>query len=246
VPDNHFALLLDGVNDRVEVTKTDSLRLTSGTVSAWFKTSHGGTEQVILADERLNGTQVIWSYRLRVNPAGHLAFDFTTDNRAYWPQVSCSPLVNNGLWHHAAAVRNDVNSTVMLYLDGAQCGNPLSYSGNIDNSSNPLWIGNTPYNNGVFPFEGAIDDVRLYAAILSPSQVAALADGRDSGAAAWPPPTPTPTPPSWTRWRGAGSFWPPREPPRSTSGWKMSPCKGGSPLGTAAASSARPTLPCPE
>ena len=167
------ALSFDGVNDYVTISKTVDLQLTTGTWSSWFKVSGGNDYQVLIADERLNGTQVIWSYRLMVMPDGQASFGFTTDNRAHSFFLACNSSVRDADWHQLAATRDDTAKIVRLYLDGTECTAPLTYSGTVDNSNNPVWMGLSPYNNGSYPFYGLLDDVRIWNVARTQTQIQA-------------------------------------------------------------------------
>jgi hypothetical protein len=64
-----------------------------------------------------------------------------------------------------------------LYLDGVLVG-ALSKAGSIaTGGSVPVWIGGNPTDPFVRPWQGGIDDVRIYDRALSAAEVAALAGG---------------------------------------------------------------------
>lgn len=174
---NPFSLNFEGTNDRVEIPPADQLDITTGSFSAWFKADPDVSGfRAILADEANVGGQVLWSYRLLIaQDTGLLLFDFTTNNGSQFIVTSNVP-VNDSLWHHVGVTRDDQTKLVTLYLDGI-LQNSLAYTGQLDLTNNPLWIGQSPVNGGAHSFIGAIDDVRLYDRVLSTDEITILAGG---------------------------------------------------------------------
>lgn len=82
----------------------------------------------------------------------------------------------NGAWHHVAGV---VSSTGMrVYLDGVEiCNNGDTTPVAHDVGPN-FFVGRHGAGNEDFDFDGNIDDVRVYNRVLTPSEVAAVAQGR--------------------------------------------------------------------
>lgn len=84
-----------------------------------------------------------------------------------------SPTLSLNQWHHVVVLRN---STLMrMYVDN------VAYTGTYHNGTYSRWGSTSPYNillgvrsNGLDNFNGLMDDVRLYAGNLSPTQITAL------------------------------------------------------------------------
>ena len=76
-------------------------------------------------------------------------------------------------WHHVVFTYD--GATRRLYLDGIQAASN-AVTGNIATSANPLYIGEQTEN--IFPFNGAIDDVRIYNRALSYAEVLQLYNSR--------------------------------------------------------------------
>jgi hypothetical protein len=94
--------------------------------------------------------------------------------------VPLGPALEAGAWTHAAFVRDA--GGLALYLDGA----PVAAGAGAPPAAGdaPLCLGATGPGGGIAPFQGAIADLRVYAAALSPGQVASLAGasaGPDGG-----------------------------------------------------------------
>ncbi len=85
--------------------------------------------------------------------------------------------VNDGQWHHVAVVFNR-SANMIRYVDGAPSGtqNSLSFlsSQSLDNTKQ-LRIGARDQSGDEIYFSGLIDDVRVYASVLSVEEIAPLA-----------------------------------------------------------------------
>jgi hypothetical protein len=90
--------------------------------------------------------------------------------------------INDGLWHHVTATRDNVSGLMKLYVDGTL---QSSITGPVGTRSAPsaLRLGGIQTGGGFFP--GTLDDVRFYNYELSTSQIAALVAHQ-------------PLPPPWT------------------------------------------------
>lgn len=107
------SLLLDGVNDYCAIANNsyENSGNTAVTVEAWINTS-SGSDQIIVSYDRSE------YWRLEINGAGagtgQIGFDIYTD--AGQLDFGGSIRVDDGLWHHVAAVYD--NGTVSIYIDG--------------------------------------------------------------------------------------------------------------------------------
>jgi hypothetical protein len=139
----------------------------SVTASAWFRTSSvdsGGFSLIINVNEGyfiVLGQGELWQARgISASPR--------------W--VYCSPVVSgftDNQWHHIAGVWSPTG--MKLYLDGnLECEN--SEGGSIVyDASLGLVVGRR--DDPLYPFDGNIDDVRIYTRVLSAARIQALADG---------------------------------------------------------------------
>ena len=166
------ALNFDGLNDYVEITGYQGVLGTrSRTCAAWIKTTGTGAIVSWGDSDISGGWWLFWvedDGRLRLNcQGGHRRGN--TDLRD-----------NN--WHHVAAVLADDgspnNSEVKLYVDGVEetyssvTGQPINTA-----SHSNVTIGASYIHDGtvVVPFNGLIDDVRIYDLALSGSEIVTLA-----------------------------------------------------------------------
>ena len=79
----------------------------------------------------------------------------------------------DGAWHHVAVTYNGF--TLRVYVDAAlnsAGGFPLNTTGRT------LRIGETAVTHGSEPFNGAIDDVRIYSVVLTAAEIRTIAAHR--------------------------------------------------------------------
>jgi len=86
-------------------------------------------------------------------------------------------LVNDGQWHHVAAVFNRAGNMIRC-VDGIASGTQwtlAALSGQSLDNTNQLRIGARDQSGDEVYFKGRIDDARVYARALSPEEIASLA-----------------------------------------------------------------------
>jgi hypothetical protein len=174
-----YAAQFDGVDDTIAVNASSELKSKNTTISAWFKADSDVSQyRVLLADEGAGGSK---SMRLiLMQGSGELRFDFIAGG-VYRAVATPTGGYNDGLWHHVAAVRDDTTKTLRLYIDGFRRA-AGSYSGDVDLApSDPLWIGRSPYNGGVYPFKGQLDEVAIYPYALTDTMIQSLVTYRSGG-----------------------------------------------------------------
>lgn len=86
---------------------------------------------------------------------------------------SSADAISDGAWHHIVLTASRTGNAT-LYIDGVSVGTPASITavGNIDDPGSPVLIGDIGF--GGQPFDGGIDDVRIYNKVLTPSEVRQL------------------------------------------------------------------------
>ena len=154
------ALDFDGTNDFVQTTYSGISGTSARTIEAWIKTTanslptgSGGTGQKVIVDYGSFTTggrftlNLLWSNSIRLEVGGN--------------GISGTLAVNDGNWHHVAAVFNpSSNPKYRLYIDGV-----LNVSGNLTVTTNTattydVMIGQRVDGSG--KFDGAIDEVRIW------------------------------------------------------------------------------------
>ncbi|MCA9435405.1 MAG: FG-GAP repeat protein, partial [Candidatus Omnitrophica bacterium] len=161
------ALSFDGVNDYVDLPNDLIHASTVLTLEARFKTTSTG---VIFGYQdhhysELNGDFVPCIF---VGTDGKLQAVFWDEDHVDGPRpvmgIQSSQTVNDGEWHHVALVGN--NTSQKAYLDGELIGERQASILHWDMIYNQIGIGQTRFwgqvNGGWFPFNGLIDEVRLW------------------------------------------------------------------------------------
>jgi hypothetical protein len=162
------SLSFDGTDDYVSTAFVGVSGAQPRTVEAWVNTTancipgSGGVQQVIL-DWGGTGTgarftlNLLWANSIRLEVAGN--------------GLSGTLAINDGVWHHVAAVYNPNVGTnqIKLYIDGQ-----LHVQGNLTvpvntGSSVPFQIGKRV--DGINPFLGKIDEVRVWSSARTDSEI---------------------------------------------------------------------------
>jgi dihydrofolate reductase len=86
--------------------------------------------------------------------------------------ITSTTAVNDGRWHHVAAVRTRATGAIRLFVDGKQ---EAAGKGGTQSLTAPAGLMLGMLQTGIHPFRGSLADVRLYDRALSAGEVAALA-----------------------------------------------------------------------
>ncbi len=170
------ALFFDGESTQVFVTNSPSLNPPTGiSIAVWVDAGDWFTNTRILEKGKSDN-----QYGLLINGAGQLEFLLASVTNG---TLSTTP-PSTGSWHHLVATYN--GALISLYIDGQQAAQQ-SASGPLATTADPLAIGGKPSGGPAFSFYGIIDDVQIYGAALSASQVAQLynTDSVGDGIANW-------------------------------------------------------------
>ncbi|HEY3319275.1 MAG TPA: MBG domain-containing protein [Planctomycetota bacterium] len=167
------AVSFDGSNDLITIPDNLIRNYNVITIAMWFKTTGCGAlighQNDVYPTNCSTYIPVIY-----VGSDGKLRAELSVN--AVTPIVS-TVTVNNGSWHHVALTGN-VN-TQTLYLDGQPVG---TLSGTIDHanmSKNQIGMGRAGgwwpgLGSSWAPFQGSIDDARIYSRVLSQAEIQAL------------------------------------------------------------------------
>jgi hypothetical protein len=183
--DQYRSLSFDGSEDFVNVANESPFRLadTTFTAEGWVKTTLS-SEGVLVGHGALSGSGG-WS--ISVTGAGLMKFTGKTTAGSTAFTRSSSSAVNDGQWHHLAAVVTTSttvtgNNTVTLYVDGVQNQGSLTQSAVYVSDTNPLTIGRRPAAGaGGLYFTGSIDEVRVssgsrYSGSFTPARTSLIPD----------------------------------------------------------------------
>lgn len=161
---NGPALTFDGTNDYVDCGNGSSLNISNAiTIEAWIKPVGAGvgTYSGILG----RGLSNSWGIFSDKTP-GALYFRLYNNSGTY-QQVSKDNVFTLGNWIHVVAVYD--GALLKTYANGNFL-NSISQTGTIQTTENVLQIGDITDRD--YPFNGLIDDVRIYNYVRTPAQIA--------------------------------------------------------------------------
>ncbi|MFH0908282.1 MAG: LamG-like jellyroll fold domain-containing protein [bacterium] len=172
------AAIFDGNDDYVQVAAGGMLSYNANTqsysVSMWFKvnafTNSNGNLQLI--KDRPVGQNTLQSYGLGIGTNLH-----RLDNDV-WNGTDhdlLGPMVEDYAWHHVALVVL-ANSQQLMYADGVLVAvtNNIAGIGSTSATNATITIGSGWYPTGMEPFNGSIDEVRIYDRALVSNEVVIL------------------------------------------------------------------------
>ncbi len=171
------AFSLDGINDRINVADSPSLKLTQSlTIEGWIKVNAAPTLQGAIILFRGDDRGGLDPYQLSLQPGAALKFQV----QSLTETASVSTPVPIGQFVHVAATLDHRYDTMSIYLNGtlmSQITTAVRPFGDLDLASNPgIGIGShggyptTPHN---FLFNGLIDELKVYDHALAPDLVLA-------------------------------------------------------------------------
>jgi hypothetical protein len=146
-------------------------------VSVWFKTTTAVAANMVSKFTSAGGTG--WTFNVTNGGGGYITF-YTNESGSSWhSRGGAFPSFADGNWHHAVAtLSGGANGTIKIYGDGvditATCPEACDDSGTPPSTyttTHDIWIG--LLDNGT-PWDGSLDDVRIYNRVLSASEVQQL------------------------------------------------------------------------
>jgi len=176
------AMTFDGVDDQIVAPASTSLNGVgngSFTIEVWVKPAVTGNSSVI-SKSALSGTGADgWHLRLRTSNQAQLRGG---DGTNVFAGSSAAGSVPVGVWTHVVAVLDRTQATIpQLYINGVASGtgNPAVAMGALA-PANPVLIGVTP-EAATNSFKGDLDEIAIYATVLTPTQIAAHYAARTAG-----------------------------------------------------------------
>ena len=157
------ALSFDGVDDYVEVLDSPELNPDYITITAWFMLYNNNARGAIISKDYTQYDLIVSD----VDSDGvvELRFDGRTSAGGILTLASNLDLESN-VWYFATVTYD--GQYVKMYLDGELIAQK-SVAGVLANTSNNLHIGERP--DGTLPFNGSIDEVRIYNRTLSANEI---------------------------------------------------------------------------
>jgi hypothetical protein len=168
------AMDFDGTNDYVVIPYNASLYVTKMTVSFWAKsdiTNYTVSNVYAVGMYEYATNDRVWG--VFINMAGDYWCVITSPDGSA-PSLECTSRVVTNEWDHIAVTTNDNGGTWTFYYNGisiAVLSGPPPYT----DQSSDISIGGL---YGANPFNGKIDDVRIYNRVLSANEIKSLAESR--------------------------------------------------------------------
>jgi hypothetical protein len=160
------ALIFDGVDDYVRIIRSLSIEPTTLTATAWFKANTLQTAGIFGKHNWIGS--IVKGFFVQVMPDGNIFFTTGDGSTGYYYLPAGAGSYENNKWYHIAGVNNGTISKI--YLNGKLINtNNSPYS---PHSGEDFGIGVWRVVGG--PFNGLIDEVRIYNRVLSDSEIKAL------------------------------------------------------------------------
>ena len=159
-------LVFDGINDYVNLGSGSTVDVVNNfTFEIWFNTNTISTATTIFSKAETGSYNCDLNlFASGLNFSGFIAGQYRTVT---------NPLVNYTInqWYHMSATYDNVN--MRLYSNGVLV-NSLPITGNITNTTVPLFLGANPQTDGnhVQFFNGSLALFKIYNRVLSASEIA--------------------------------------------------------------------------
>jgi hypothetical protein len=168
------ALKFDGTNDYVDTGTNIGISGNSArTASFWFYPNSSSGRQTLVNWGTAGDDQLWWVEYNGFSGGPNNIYVGGLNNDAY-----TTATLSTGAWHHVTVVYpGTTNTDTQIYYDGVAqtvVGNGGS-QGALNTTNAPISIGYDDVNNRQ-PFNGTLDDVRIYNRVLSPAEVKRLYD----------------------------------------------------------------------
>jgi hypothetical protein len=135
------------------------------TLEAWAQSFYGLNDMAVLSNYVVGGSQ---GFRFGINPTGYPSGSLYYSDAGGLNVLTAAELgtpLNDGSWHHLAAVRKNTN--VHVYVDGTYRG---TFTGsNVLSAGSGLGIGSSPET--FQKFYGSLDEVRVFSLARSSTEI---------------------------------------------------------------------------
>ena len=155
-------------NDRIDAGNFDVVG-TGLTIITWVRQEEPLNDARIIMKSDGNGTSN-QSWGITIDELGELDMRVTAGGS--WDRLQAPGVISADTWHLVAGTYD--GTTMRLYVDGVLVASSTHTSGGAiaGNSSHTVTVGDTPI--GSRPFDGLIDDARIYSYALNAAEITAL------------------------------------------------------------------------
>ena len=169
------AVSFDGTNDFLTVAGLSSQLSGTASLSFWINTTQVGSDTAWSAPGvtgvELNGgtNDIFWGF---INATGRIAVQ-----KGDTLGAQSTSAINNGTWRHIALTRNQATGETQIFVDGVLNNTRNSEPGIVTTAFTSVGrMLNTP----AF-LRGALDEVKIFSAVLSNSQVSSIFANESAG-----------------------------------------------------------------
>lgn len=156
------ALLFDGSNDSITIQNSSDLNPKEAiTVMAWVRLDNATDGYSGVVDKDSTDAYAIYQDALDEEFNWYVS---TTNSDAEIRNID----LTIGKWHHIAGTYDSSSGDMLAYKDGSQVQSK-NISGTLSQSSQNVFIGEREQSG--YKWDGAIDDVRIYATALSQNEI---------------------------------------------------------------------------
>jgi hypothetical protein len=167
-----YALNFDGVDDYVDAGSDPSLDLSNGTIAVWIKPAASSiNDQFFVAKDQSGDNAGDLMFRVEESDNGTFSnkIRLTIQVPPSNPGIDSNAAVTFGQWTHAVITFGSGGMT--MYVDGVLQTNTDATTQGMNNAAANLIMGSRRPNTN--PFNGQIDELRLYLAASAPTACAA-------------------------------------------------------------------------
>jgi sialidase-1 len=153
--------------ERLRLTETSAFNFNTSdsfTIEAVLKTAAGASFTGNIVGRDWGSRLPSWWFRLE----GGIPRFLIAQAGGPEPSVTANTLVNDGNWHHVAAVRDGSDRKLRIYVDHLLAGEANDSTTAPSTNAQNLVVG--AFNSGSRQFEGAIDFIRINQGALPPAE----------------------------------------------------------------------------
>ncbi len=150
------------------------------TISMWQRIEHGGParlQPLLTIDGDANGMNSLWLIMPPTFPGSGIVLGVSGPQMNSQARAKAG-VIFAGRWQHVAVCVDGDEGRAIFFVDGRDVSMATGLRAGFKLKA-PVLIGRR-YKDGPMPFDGQIDDVRIYGRILSGPEISALAEGQGS------------------------------------------------------------------
>ncbi|GEM_PF-3704299 len=164
----------NGTDNSIEVPHSSSFLFNSTkqfTMAAWIKIRNYNHQAIAFKGGAVNPPGYFCEWAVVIEPDHTLRFkvNANADNTSY-SYLSSSPTLQLNKWSQVVAMWDGTANIMALYLDGQVVGSTAAIDSVVSMPDRPLYLGFV----GDGPFDGELDDIRIYNRALSATKIDSL------------------------------------------------------------------------